>query len=183
MLGKLNFANMSAHAWRNQCGGVMSDGVIFSDTLLNNIALGDPEPDMARVRAAAKVANIHKWVEATPLGFQTPIGGEYANLSQGQKQRMLIARAVYKNPEFLFFDEGTSALDLQNQQVILENLNRLFENRTVVVVAHRLSTIRNADQIVVIEDGQILEKGTHDELINADGRYLELLTSQLELAS
>jgi ATP-binding cassette subfamily B protein len=182
-LGKLDFAHMSAHAWRSQCGVVMSDGVIFSDTILNNIALGDAEPDLTKARSAAKVANIHQWVEATLLGFHTAIGGELANLSQGQKQRMLIARAVYKNPEFLFFDEGTSALDLQNQQVVLENLNRFFDQRTVVVVAHRLSTIRNADQIVVIEDGQILEKGTHQELIVHGGRYLELLTSQLELAT
>ena len=183
LLGKLNFVNMSAPAWRSKCGVVMSDGVIFSDTILSNITLGDDDPDLTRARAAAKVANIHKWVESTPLGFHTPIGGEYANLSQGQKQRILIARAVYKNPEFLFFDEGTSALDLQNQQIVLENLKRFFDNRTVVVVAHRLSTIRNADQIVVIEEGKILEKGTHNELIALGGRYLELLTSQLELAA
>ncbi|GAB2558313.1 peptidase domain-containing ABC transporter [Spirosoma areae] len=182
-LGKVNFINMSAPAWRSKCGVVLSDGVIFSDTILSNIALGDNDPDLARARAAAKVANIHKWVESTPLGFHTPIGGEYANLSQGQKQRILIARAVYKHPEFLFFDEGTSALDLQNQQIVLENLKQFFANRTVVVVAHRLSTIRNADQIVVIEEGQILEKGTHNELIALGGRYLELLTSQLELAA
>lgn len=183
LLGRLSFLNISAPAWRSKCGVVMSDGVIFSDTILSNIALGDEDPDLTKARAAAKVANIHKWVESTPLGFHTPIGGEYANLSQGQKQRILIARAVYKNPEFLFFDEGTSALDLQNQQIVLENLKQFFENRTVVVVAHRLSTIRNADQIVVIEEGQILEKGTHNELISLGGRYLELLTSQLELAA
>lgn len=183
LLGKLNFLNMSAPAWRTSCGVVMSDGVIFSDTILSNIALGDADPDLTKAWAAAKVANIHKWVESTPRGFHTPIGGEYANLSQGQKQRILIARAVYKNPDFLFFDEGTSALDLQNQQIVLENLKRFFENKTVVVVAHRLSTIRNADQIVVIEEGQILEKGTHNELIAKGGRYLELLTSQLELAA
>ena len=182
-LGKVSFGNISAAAWRSKCGVVMSDGVIFSDTILSNIALGDDDPDLAKARAAAKVANIHKWIESTPLGFHSKVGGEFAALSQGQKQRILIARAVYKNPEFLFFDEGTSALDLQNQQIILENLNRFFEDRTVVVVAHRLSTIRNADQIVVVEEGEILEQGSHDELIALGGRYLELLTSQLEYAA
>jgi ATP-binding cassette subfamily B protein len=117
------------------------------------------------------------------MGYHTVIGSEQGSLSQGQKQRLLIARAVYKNPKFLFFDEGTSALDVQNQQVIMRNLETFFEDRTVVVVAHRLSTIRNADQIVVIEDGQIIEKGTHDQLLAAEGRYYDMLTTQLEAAA
>jgi ATP-binding cassette, subfamily B, bacterial len=181
-LGKLSLNNISTRTWRSNCGVVMSDGVIFSDTILNNIALGDEEPDMDKMRRAAKVANIHDWIESRPLGYYTPIGGEHGSVSHGQKQRILIARAVYKDPEFLFFDEGTSALDTQNQQTIMKNLEEFFYGRTVVVVAHRLSTIRNADQIVVIEQGQIIEKGTHDELIALEGRYFELLTTQLEAA-
>jgi ATP-binding cassette, subfamily B, bacterial len=181
--GKLGLNQISTSAWRNQCGVVMSDGVIFADSILHNIALGDPDPDLHKVRHAAKIACIHEWITATPMGYHTVIGNEQGSLSQGQKQRLLIARAVYKNPKFLFFDEGTSALDVQNQQVIMRNLETFFEDRTVVVVAHRLSTIRNADQIVVIEDGQIIEKGTHDQLLAAEGRYYDMLTTQLEAAA
>lgn len=181
-VGKTTLGNISTKTWRSKCAAVLSDGVIFSDTILNNIALGDDDPDMDQVHYAAKMANIHNWIDSTPLGYYTTIGNEQGNISQGQKQRLLIARAVYKNPEFLFFDEGTSALDVQNQQIILQNLEDFFQGRTVVVVAHRLSTIRNADQIVVIENGRIMEKGTHDELLALEGRYFELLTTQLEAA-
>jgi ATP-binding cassette, subfamily B, bacterial len=182
-LGKLNLNNISTRAWRNECAVVTAEGIIFSDSILNNIALGDAEPDLEKVKHAAKVANIHTWIESTSGGYYSEIGGGSASLSQGQKQRILIARAVYKDPEFFFFDEGTSALDVQNQQVILDNLQEFYQGRTVVVVAHRLSTIYNADQIVVIEGGQILEKGTHDELIALEGRYFDLLTTQLEAAA
>lgn len=183
LVGKTNLGNISTSTWRSKCAAVLSDGVIFSDSILNNIALGDDDPDMDQVHYAAKMANIHHWIDSTPLGYYTTIGNEQGNISQGQKQRLLIARAVYKNPEFLFFDEGTSALDVQNQQIILQNLEDFFQHRTVVVVAHRLSTIRNADQIVVIENGCIMEKGTHDELLALEGRYYELLTTQLEAAA
>lgn len=182
-LGNLNLNNISTRAWRNECAVVTAEGIIFSDSILNNIALGDAEPDMEKVKHAAKVANIHTWIESTNGGYYSEIGGGSASLSQGQKQRILIARAVYKDPEFFFFDEGTSALDVQNQQIILDNLQEFYQGRTVVVVAHRLSTIYNADQIVVIEGGQILEKGTHNELIALEGRYFDLLTTQLEAAA
>jgi ATP-binding cassette subfamily B protein len=181
--GNINLQNISTKTWRDECGVVMSDGIIFPESIIKNIALGDDDPDMESVKKAAKIANIKEWIDTTAMGFHTIIGEQYGNLSQGQKQRLLIARAVYKNPEYLFFDEGTSALDVQNQQVIMRNLQEFFKERTTVVVAHRLSTIKNADQIVVIEEGQILEKGNHEELIALRGRYFELLTTQLESAS
>ncbi len=182
-LGNVNLQNISTRNWRAECGVVMSDGIIFPESILKNIALGSDEPDYEKVKKAAEIANIKTWVDSTPMGFHTIIGEQYGNLSQGQKQRLLIARAIYKDPEYLFFDEGTSALDVQNQQIIMRNLQDFFKNRTTIVVAHRLSTIKNADQIVVIEEGQILEKGNHEELLAIKGRYFELLTTQLESAS
>ncbi len=182
-LGNLNLRNVATRTWRAECGVVMTDGVIFADTILQNIALGDDDPDMDLVQNAARIANINSWIETTSMGYYSKIGDEYGSISQGQKQRLLIARAVYKNPAYLFFDEGTSALDSQNQQIILKNLNEFFKERTTVVVAHRLSTIKNAHQIVVIEEGQIVEKGNHQELINQKGRYYSLLTTQLESAT
>jgi len=161
----------------------MQDGFIFSDTIARNIAVSDEVIDISRLLHAAKVANILEMVESLPLGFNTKIGQEGQGISQGQRQRILIARAVYKNPEFIFFDEATNALDANNERVIMENLNTFFEGKTVVVVAHRLSTVKNADNIVVLEKGKIVEQGTHKELTALKGIYYELVKNQLELGN
>ncbi|MCC6410349.1 MAG: peptidase domain-containing ABC transporter [Saprospiraceae bacterium] len=183
LLGNTDLRNISNHTWRSECGVVGSDGFVFADTFLQNIALGTEDVDFERVKMAAKVANLNEYIESLPMGYYSPVGGESGGLSQGQKQRLLIARAVYKDPEYLFLDEGTNALDTQNQHIIMQNLREYFKGRTMVVVAHRLSTIRHADQIVVIEKGSIVEKGNHDELMALQGRYFELLTTQIEMAA
>ena len=159
----------------------MQDGFIFSDSIAKNIALSDEIIDKKRLLYSARVANIQDFVESLPLGYNTKIGNEGHGLSHGQKQRILIARAVYKNPEFVFFDEATNALDANNELQIMKNLEDFFKEKTVVVVAHRLSTVKNADQIVVLENGQIMEKGTHDELTKRKGAYYNLVKNQLEL--
>ncbi len=175
--------NYNQHWWRNQCGAVMQDGFIFSDTIASNIAMEEDRIDTERLLYAVKVANIREFVESLPLGYNTKIGQEGHGLSQGQKQRILIARAVYKNPSFLFFDEATNSLDANNEKAIMENLNDFFSGRTVVVVAHRLSTVKNADQIVVLEKGEIVERGTHQELTALKGAYYNLVKNQLELGN
>jgi len=183
---KIGDADLSAyeqHWWRAKCGAVMQDGFIFSDTIANNIAVGDEEPDKERLSYAVRMANIQEFIETLPLNYNTKIGPEGVGLSQGQKQRILIARAIYKNPEFIFFDEATNALDANNEKVILENLDEFFAGKTVVVVAHRLSTVKNAHQIVVIEKGIIIEIGTHEELTSKKGAYYELVKNQLELGN
>ncbi len=182
-LGDLYLDNVSNHVWRDKCGVVMQDGFIFSDSITNNIAVSSEIPDKKKILNAVKVANIQDFIESLPLGYNTKIGQNGVGLSQGQKQRILIARAVYKNPEFLFFDEATNALDANNERVIMENLEQFFKGRTVVVVAHRLSTVKNADQIVVLEKGKIVEKGTHAELSKMKGAYFELVKNQLELGN
>ena len=182
-VGSINLDNLSHRAWRRSCGVVMQDGFIFSDNIARNIAVGEEQPDMEKLKHAVKVANIHEFIDSLPLGFNTKIGSEGNGISQGQRQRMLIARAVYKNPEYIFFDEATNSLDANNEKVIMENLKEFFQNRTVVVVAHRLSTVKNADNIVVLDKGQISEQGTHQELSNADGAYFELVRNQLELGN
>ena len=161
----------------------MQDGFIFSDTIANNIGVSAESVDQQKLLHAAQVANILEYIEDLPLGFNTKIGQEGVGLSQGQKQRILIARAVYKNPQFIFFDEATNALDANNEKTIMENLDDFFKGRTVVVVAHRLSTVKNADQIVVIEKGSIIEKGTHSELTALKGAYYDLVKNQLELGN
>lgn len=182
-VGGSNLQNYSSRWWRSQCGVVMQDGFIFSDTIAANIALSDEKINKEKLLYAVKMANIQDFIEELPLGYNTKIGKEGNGLSQGQKQRILIARAIYKNPEFIFFDEATNALDANNERAILENLDSFFEGKTVVVVAHRLSTVKNADQIVVLEKGHVVETGTHHELINKQGAYFNLVRNQLELGN
>lgn len=165
--------------WRARCGVVLQDGFIFSDTIARNIAVGEENIDSARLLEAVRVANIREMIEGLPLGYNTKIGQEGQGLSQGQRQRILIARAVYKNPDFLFFDEATNALDANNEHTIMENLEQFFNGRTVVVVAHRLSTVKNADKIVVLRHGKICESGTHAELVAQKGDYYELVRNQI----
>ncbi|MCB0593407.1 MAG: peptidase domain-containing ABC transporter, partial [Phaeodactylibacter sp.] len=179
-LGDINLSNIDNRLWRSKCGVVMQDGYIFYDSIAKNIALGDEIIDKRKLLKAVKVANIQSFVESLPLGYNTKIGQEGLGLSQGQKQRLLIARAVYKNPEYIFFDEATTALDAYNEMVIMENLEEFFYGRTVVTVAHRLSTVMNADNIVVLEGGEIVEQGTHDELTYLRGAYYQLVRNQLE---
>ena len=167
--------------WRKHIGSVMQEGYIFNDTIANNIAIGVDNIDKKRLLYAADVANIRGFIEDYPLGFNTKIGMEGIGMSTGQKQRLLIARAVYRNPEMLFFDEATSALDANNEREIMEKLNIFFKNKTVVVIAHRLSTVMNADQIVLLEKGRIIETGNHETLVARKGSYYELVKNQLQL--
>lgn len=175
------FGCYSQTGWRKRCGVVMQEGFIFSDTIAGNIGLIDEVPDKQKIDRAVKTANIKEYIESLPLGYNTKIGNDGHGLSTGQKQRLLIARAVYKEPDFIFFDEATNALDAKNEKTIMENLGSFFEGKTVVIVAHRLSTVKNADQIVVLERGAIVEKGTHKELVEKKGAYYNLVKDQLEL--
>lgn len=169
--------------WRSHCGVVMQDGVIFSESIARNIAVDDGEPDTERMEQAARIACIHDYIMSLPLKYGTKIGRDGVGLSQGQKQRILIARAVYKNPDFIFLDEATNALDARNEREIVENLDRFYEGRTVVIVAHRLSTVNNADKIIVLDKGRIVEEGTHSTLTAAKGAYYNLVKNQLELGN
>ncbi len=180
-IGELPLESIYKKVWRKQCGVVMQDGFIFSDTIANNIAESSDTVDFTKLTKATNTANISEFINTLPLGFSTKIGAKGNGVSQGQRQRLLIARAVYKDPEFIFFDEATNALDANNERVIMKNLDKFFEGRTVIVVAHRLSTVKNADQIVVLEDGKIVEKGKHKKLVKKKGAYYTLVKNQLEL--
>ena len=188
MNGAINIAGRKINGynlkwWRRHCGVVMQDGVIFSESIARNIAVSDGEIDVDKLEKAARIACIHDYVMSLPLKYNTKIGRDGMGLSQGQKQRILIARAVYKNPDFIFLDEATNSLDAKNEREIVENLDRFYTGRTVVIVAHRLSTVKNADQIVVIDNGHIVEKGNHATLIAKKGAYYELVKNQLELGN
>ncbi|WP_299107110.1 peptidase domain-containing ABC transporter [uncultured Tenacibaculum sp.] len=181
MVNNFNLRNISQKEWRRNCGVVMQEGYIFNDSIAKNIAVGEDYVDKEKLAHAIDVANISDYIESLPLGYNTKIGSEGNGLSTGQKQRLLIARSVYKNPKFLFFDEATSALDANNEKVIMGKLNTFFANKTAVVIAHRLSTVKNAHQIVVLDKGKIIEKGTHEELIKLKGSYYHLVKNQLDL--
>lgn len=180
-IGHTNLKNISTYVWRRHCGAVMQDGFIFSDTIAENIAVKDERIDKKRLLYAARLANVQEFAEEQCAGYNTKIGQEGSGLSQGQKQRILIARAIYRDPDYLFFDEATNSLDANNERKILENMNTFFKGRTVVVVAHRLSTVKNADKIVVLDKGKIVEEGTHRELVEKQGYYYHLVKNQLEL--
>ncbi len=180
-IGGNNLESIYQKVWRKNCGVVMQEGFIFSDTIANNIAESDDATNLSKVMAAATTANIIDFIHSLPLGFNTMVGSKGNGISQGQKQRLLIARAVYKNPEFLFFDEATNALDATNEKIIMENLNAFIKDKTAIVVAHRLSTVKNADKIIVLDKGEIVEIGHHVNLVNKRGKYYELVKNQLEL--
>lgn len=182
-VGDQSISNISFKTWRGQCGVVMQDGFIFSDTIERNITVGDDYPDKKKLHHAIKVANIQDFIDGLPLGLSTQIGAEGNGISQGQRQRLLIARAVYKDPQYLFFDEATNALDANNERVIMDNMSEFFKGRTVIIVAHRLSTVSDADNIIVLDKGRIIEQGTHYDLTSLKGDYYKLVKNQLELGN
>jgi ATP-binding cassette subfamily B protein len=182
-IGDVSLTNILNRIWRSNVGVVTQDGFIFSDTIAKNISVGEDRIDKSKLLYAVKIANIQSFVEGLPLGYNTKIGENGMGLSQGQKQRLLIARAVYKNPSYIFLDEATNALDAYNEMVIMDNLNMFLKGRTVVIVAHRLSTVKSADNIIVLEQGHIIEQGNHTTLTAAKGSYYHLVKNQLELGS
>lgn len=181
LLGGRRISDYSPSVWRSQCGTVMQEGFVFSDTILRNICVSNEYPDMERVKYAVKIANIDGFINGLPLRYNTKVGAEGNGISTGQKQRLLIARAAYRDTRYLFLDEATNSLDAENEKVIMENLSLFFKNRTVVVVAHRLSTVKNADNIIVLDSGKVVEQGTHKVLTNKKGYYYNLVKNQLEL--
>ncbi|SFF09470.1 bacteriocin-processing peptidase. Cysteine peptidase. MEROPS family C39 [Chitinophaga sp. CF118] len=181
LIDEVNLQDISAQLWRNNVGTVMQDGFVFSDSIARNIAVDGERIQEEKLYEAVRIANMHDFISKLPLGFTTRIGNSGSGLSGGQKQRLFIARAVYKDAKYLFFDEATSALDANNEKVIMQNLNQFYKGRTVVVIAHRLSTVKNADQIIVMKDGEVVEEGHHSELTRSKGYYFELVKNQLEL--
>lgn len=182
-IGNTQMKNISPRFWRDQCGVVMQEGYVFNDTISNNIAVGEDYVDKTKLRKAVEIANIKEFIEGLPLSYNTKIGNEGVGVSGGQRQRLFIARAVYKSPEYILFDEATSALDANNEKVIMENLEQFFEGKTAVVIAHRLSTVKHADKIVVLDKGKVVEEGNHAELVSLKGEYYRLVKNQLELGN
>ena len=180
-IGETPLGMINPHLWRSKTGSVMQESYIFSDTIAHNIAVGTDSVDMERLRHAVKVANIGEFIHSLPMGYDTKIGMEGSGISQGQRQRILIARAVYKNPEFIFLDEATNSLDTNNEGIIMHNLQKFYRGKTALIVAHRLSTVRHEDNIIVLDKGHIVEKGTHEELVKKRGFYYTLVHNQLDL--
>ena len=174
---------LSAKSLRENVGVVMQDGYIFSDTIERNIATGDKEINQEKLVQAVRIAHIEDFVESLPLGYKTKIGAAGNGISGGQRQRILIARAVYKDPHYIFFDEATSALDAESEKIIHENLQQFFFGKTVIIIAHRLSTVKNADQIIVLNSGRVIEQGTHQKLVSNKAEYFNLVKNQLELGN
>lgn len=182
-IGNTNLKNISPRFWREHCGVVMQEGYVFNDTIAENIAVGEDYIDKSKLRKAVEIANIKDFIEELPLSYNTKIGNEGVGVSGGQKQRLFIARAVYKSPEYILFDEATSALDANNEKIIMENLEQFFKGKTAVVIAHRLSTVKNADKIIVLDKGKVVEEGNHKELVALKGEYYRLVKNQLELGN
>ncbi|MGH9760160.1 MAG: ATP-binding cassette domain-containing protein, partial [Blastocatellia bacterium] len=181
LLGGQNVNELSHRQWRQLCGIVMQDGYIFSDSIVNNIAVAEDLIDMDRVVEVAQAARIDGFIESLPLGYDTQVGRDGVGISRGQGQRILIARALYKDPSYLFFDEATSSLDAETESLIVNQLRNIMRGKTSVVIAHRMSTVKDADQIVLLDCGQVVELGTHDELIELRGGYYDLVKNQLDL--
>ncbi|MBO9729717.1 MAG: peptidase domain-containing ABC transporter [Chitinophaga sp.] len=182
-IGNVPLKNISPRYWREHCGVVMQEGYVFNDSIAGNIAVGEDNIDKQKLRRAVEIANIKEFIEGLPLSYNTQIGNEGLGVSGGQKQRLFIARAVYKSPEYILFDEATSALDANNEKVIMQNLEQFFKGKTAIVIAHRLSTVKHADKIIVLDKGKVVEEGTHEELVSLKKEYYRLVKNQLELGN